>query len=474
MAYSYPGMWALQFMAFYNPEAVGLYFAAHDPEARFKRFGFYGESGSREAELVMQHYPDERLTPGLSYETPYDTAIGLFTGEWWKASEVYREWAIQQKWCRKGPLAERRDIPQWLLETDLWYWNWRHKPHLGSRGTSEDVVPAILNLKQKLDTGMAFHWYEWDGKPFNQDIPPVLPVKRDAGEGLARALDELHDAGVRAIPYINARLWDIESPSWEAEGAATGVCLDQDGEHADRWSLSDGRKWSAMCPHTTLWQEKVRSVCEALVFEYGFDGVYADQITSCFVVPCFASDHDHARGGGNSWYAGYRQMMERIQGETKQRNPEAVYTSESTIDCYLDLFDANLAREANELSVRHDEQWLPIPLFHSVYHDYAITYGSVLQLTEVHPRAFFYGEALVLVGGQQLMVEGYLSADVGTDRYSEYLEYLGGLVQARKRAREYLLFGRWLPPVEMEVDDVEVAWSKDHPQRMYGLRQPHR
>jgi hypothetical protein len=150
-----------------------------------------------------------------------------------------------------------------------------------------------------------------------------------------------------------------------------------------------------MCPYTSLWQEKVKWLCERLVYDYGFDGAYLDQITSCYVVPCFAADHGHPRGGGNTWYAGYRQMMERIQRNIKARRPDAVFTSESTIDCYLDLFDANLAREASEVSTQHSEQWLPIQLFHSVYHDYAITYGTRLQLTEKHPDAYYYGEALV-------------------------------------------------------------------------------
>ena len=176
IAYSYPGMWAMQFMAYYNPKQGGLYVGAHDPDARYKRFGFYGQPGLNQGELVMQHYPDERLTPGLDYETPYDTVIALFRGQWWDASAIYREWALDQEWCRKGPLAGRTDLPQWVLDADLWYWNWRYKERLGSRGTPEDVVPAILDLKRRMGVGTAFHWYEWDGKRFNQDIPPQFPI----------------------------------------------------------------------------------------------------------------------------------------------------------------------------------------------------------------------------------------------------------------------------------------------------------
>jgi hypothetical protein len=155
--------------------------------------------------------------------------------------------------------------------------------------------------------------------------------------------------------------------------------------------------------------------------------------------------------------------MERIQRDIKDQRPYAVFTSESTIDCYLDLFDANLAREASGLSDAHSDQWLPIPLFHSVYHDYAITYGSVLRLTEKFPEAYYYGEALVLAGGQQLMVEDYMAWDIGTDHYADYLAYLRKLVQVRRWARPYLLYGQWMPPLELSADKVEVHWSASKP-----------
>lgn len=459
IAYSYPGMWALQFVAYGNPEVGGIYFAAHDPAARYKRFGFYGHAGSHEGELVMQHYPDERLTPGLDYETPYDTVIALFSGQWWNASAIHREWALEQEWCKKGPLAKRKDIPKWVLDADLWYWNWRPKKHLGSRGMPEDVVPAILELKRMMDVDMAFHWYEWDGERFNKNIPPTFPIPEGFRERLADGINKLHEAGVHAIPYINARLWNMDEPSWEEEGAQEAVCLDQDGEYADIWV----KTWRAMCPYTDLWQKKVKWMCDRLMYDYDFDGIYLDQITSCFVVPCFVAQHGHPSGGGNSWYAGYRKMMELIQSDAKPRRPDAAFTSESTIDCYLDLFDANLAREANEISTRHSEQWLPIPLFHSIYHDYAITYGSVWQLTDTHPDAYCYSEALVLAGGQQLMVEGYLTSDVGTSNYQDYLQYMRRLLQARVSVRPHLLYGEWLPPVTMQVDTVDIKWSDRQP-----------
>lgn len=459
IAFSYPGMWSLQFMAFYNPEHGGIYYAAHDPEARYKRFGFYGNKGEARADLLMQHYPDERIEAGIPYRTPYDAMIGLFRGQWWNASAAYRHWALQQEWCSRGPLNKRSDLPQWLLDTDLWYWNWRPKERTGNHGRVKDLVPAIVDLNRRLGTTMAFHWYEWDSRRFNAQMPEVFPLNGEEAAELASGLAQLHAEGVHAIPYINGRLWTTNHPDWEAKGARL-ACRTPDGEVA--W-YDNHQGTAQICPFTPEWQQVNIDVCKQIVQTYGMDGAYIDQITSCYAVPCFADNHGHPRGGGNTWYVGYRVMMEKLQDDIKSTHSEAAFTSESTIDCYLDLFDANLAREASEMSAAHGEQWLPIPLFHSVYHDYALTYGTAMRLVEQFPDAYYYGEALVLNGGQQLMVEDYMAWDVGTGHYDHYLTYLQTLLEVRHNAHDYLTMGEWVPPVDMDVHNVDIQWSATHP-----------
>jgi hypothetical protein len=100
-----------------------------------------------------------------------------------------------------------------------------------------------------------------------------------------------------------------------------------------------------------------------------------------------------------------------------------------------------------------------IPVFHCLYHDYALSYGTVHQLGGEHPGAYTYGEALILNSGQALMVENYYKEDIGTDRFSRELEYLRRLCQARKRAHKWLTFGRWLPPVDLATDIVRVTFG---------------
>lgn len=464
IAYSYPGMMTMQFLAFYHPERAGIYFGVHDSQANFKRFGAYGEKGEERIALVMQSFPEERIQGGLNYWMPYHAVVGVFTGDWWKASELYRAWAVEQEWCKKGPLRLRRDIPEWIREVDLWYWNYTSQ--YWAYHAPEDLVPAVVELQRRVQSGVCIHWYEWNDWPFNQNIPECFPMTYEWKERMGKGLEELHQAGIHAIPYTNARLWDCTTAAYRAQGGPESVVLDEGGKPTPWVERGHAANWLTMCPYARPWQDKMRLMMKEIVEEVGMDGAYLDQITSSFVVPCFVGAHGHSRGGGNSWYRGYRQMMDAIRTAVNTKRPDVIWTSEDVIECYLDLFDANLSRHAAELSGRFGDGWLPIPMFHSVYHDYAMTYGTVQTLDQPYPDAYYFAEALVFTGGSQPMVCGYFSHHAGTDAFSDYLGYLESLVKARKRARNYLTYGRWMPPVRVDVEDVDVEWSeKSRPKR---------
>ena len=462
VAYSYPGMMTMQFLAFYHPEQAGIYFGAHDPQANFKRFGLYGQPGGDRVDLVMQNFPEERIQGGLDYWMPYPAVVGVFAGEWWKASQIYRQWAIKQEWCAKGPLRFRKDIPEWIKEVDLWYWNYVYR----DQHSPEEIVPAVIHLKERMGTDICIHWYEWNDWPFNENLPESFPMTYDWKDRLLKGLEELHQGGIHAIPYTNARLWDYTTESYRTQGGPESLLLDENSKPTP-WSPGRCATWLTMCPYARPWQEKMQRLMREIVEDTHFDGAYLDQITSSFVIPCFVESHGHPRGGGNSWYRGYRQMMNLIRATINTKHPEVIWTSEDVIECYLDLFDTNLSRHAAEINNRFGDDWLSIPIYHSVYHDYAMTYGTVQTMDQKFPDAYYLGQALVFTGGSQPMICGYFAKHVGTDAFKDYLDYLERMVKIRKRARNYLTYGRWLSPVEIKVEEVDAKWSDEaNPKRV--------
>jgi Domain of unknown function (DUF6259) len=85
--------------------------ATHDAAINVKHFGL--KRCDDFLDLSVEHNYDER--PGLSFELPYETVLGVFHGDWYAAADFYRDWAAKQYWCVKKK-AERHDVPAWLNE----------------------------------------------------------------------------------------------------------------------------------------------------------------------------------------------------------------------------------------------------------------------------------------------------------------------------------------------------------------------
>jgi len=43
----------------------------------------------------------------------FKIAVQAFSGDWYRAAEIYRDWSLEQFWAR-APLHKRRDVPQLL------------------------------------------------------------------------------------------------------------------------------------------------------------------------------------------------------------------------------------------------------------------------------------------------------------------------------------------------------------------------
>ncbi len=105
----YPGQAAMQLMAYYD-ESAGLLEMTTDGNGWVKHFRAGRMAGA--LDLSIEHNPDE--TPGKSFTLPYDIVFEPFRGSWQDAADVYRTWAVQQKWARR-PIADRA-LPRYLTE----------------------------------------------------------------------------------------------------------------------------------------------------------------------------------------------------------------------------------------------------------------------------------------------------------------------------------------------------------------------
>ncbi len=452
IAYSYPGMWTMQFLAYGHPESGGIYFGAHDSQALYKKFGLYagGDTGNHAA-LVMKQYPEDRLAQGRNFYSFFETAVGIYPGEWWNASKIYRNWAVNQTWAKKGPVKDRSDIPEWILNTDLWYWN----HHYDQGGHPKIVIPAIEYLKKYLDANLTFHWYGYNGEQFDTywRYPEMVPDNPDIRERLRTGIEELHKMGVKCLPYINSRLWNPEIKSFRDADGMEQISVDENGNPSHTW----GYIGHTVCPTSKPFHELITSQVERLMKEFGMDGAYLDQLSGCYAAPCFNPGHDHGVGGHDHWHSGYRKLLKTLRAGTKSRNPDAAFSSESTIECFMDLLDIDLARELTNLNLTPgNTPALPVPMFISVYHDYHLTYGSVSKMVKAQPAKYRYAESLCFTAGQQLMIGGFFKGDERRELVASCLKFMKTLTNARKPLRNWLNFGQWLPPVKTTCGKVNL------------------
>ena len=243
IAFSYPGLWAMQFMAFGQPKAGGIYFAAHDGQALYKRFGMYRDGADRKhAALVMKQCPEDRTAAGGKFASFYPTAVGVYQGPWWGASAIYREWAVRQLWCQKGPTKDRKDISDKSRELDLWYWNYKYFTDTRPR----TIVPVIRQLRERTGCNMGFHWYGFNGEMFKRwRVPWGPPDNEDIRNILVRGVRELHELGVLVIPYLDCRLWSSETTSFQDADGMKWIVRGVSGEGTVWPGL--GPAWT-MCP----------------------------------------------------------------------------------------------------------------------------------------------------------------------------------------------------------------------------------
>lgn len=462
IAFSYPGMWTMQFVAYGHPECGGIYFAAHDSDALFKKFGLYVDgSDGQHAALIMKQYPRDRTLAGGDFKSFYPVVTDIYKGDWWGASAIYKQWAIKQKWCAKGPARKRDDIPEWLKKTDLWYWNARQYLSISHADQLDKAFTELIN-RFGLSV-LPFHWYGYTGEfgpLWYWHGPEVYPHDPDIRDELQRCVERFHALNARLVPYVCSRLWHKRSRSFRAAEGEKWMAIDENGKSADEWS----NLFHTMCPTAPAFHDLNCGIINQLIEELRMDGVYMDQVTSCYAVPCFNPAHDHPPGGHDHWCRGYRALAERVRNEMRERKADAIMTSESVIECFLDYFDADLAREISNLKGFCDAPGsLPIPLFHSVYHEYHMTYGSVMSVAEPDMDHFRFAEALCLVGGSQLSITGYANAEVEKAkpriRAEPYLKYYDKLIGAHKAGREWLNGGAWKPPLDISCDRKDIIFD---------------
>lgn len=460
-----------QFTALYGANKRGFFYGSRDPEGWQKRFDLAFNLNERYAQFSLWNAPLNLGDPGEDFKMPFPVAAGFFTGDWYDACQVYREWAIKQVWCRKGTVAQRDDIPQWLkdccivLRQDTRSDALKHGglPMLKNK-SAQNLANNTKNFLRCIDLfgkNTASVWYTWWIKNQSKSTAPIEFLQNtgngndgqlvDPVPGVLEANRKIAAASGYPLAYINGVLYDVGDPE-DFVRAKPAAARDLMG---DIYMKTGDPQACTMCSQATWWRERYGELCRRAIKDFGFKGVYWDSYGKDGY-RCFAADHGHSYGGGTKWIQGERELGAYTRKLMKEADPEAVTSAEASSEEFIDLVDTRLCAVILRSHVA--------PIFSCIYHDYQLFFGRKITTGMDEPEFSMNAGYSFNLGSQfgRYFIHGN-GIDADNAGNTQKTAFLKSLVESKRAAKEFLNLGRMMRPPQMlsELPELTAAvWYK--------------
>lgn len=368
--YDYLGHYP-QIAAFFR-DGVGLYVAAEDPEARQKSLVVKG------ADIRFSTPVEWGGVVGRAAEGPrYPVVIAPLEGDWWSAARRYREFALKQKWCAKGPIKDIPTYPRRMVEIPLWI-NIHGGPAMAS-----NVLTNAKRIFPGFSTGL--HWHLWQHSGHDVNYPEYFPEQ----PGTKACIAFCESIGQEPMPYTNGRLWCASTSGYLM--AEPYAVMNADGKRAVEKYAPWTPPLAVMCPSCPEWHRVLRSFTGRILDELGAKSLFVDQIGAAEGRACYDPSHPHPVGGGGWWYEGYEAALKPIREAYNAKG--AFLTTEGECEAYTGMVDGFL-----QVVGRTPED---VPFMNAVYSGYT-TYFCSPENTDDDPASFRALQTRELLWGNSL------------------------------------------------------------------------
>jgi Domain of unknown function (DUF6259) len=479
----YPGYTFAQFLAYYNDRA-GLYLACLDKAGHIKQVKpVHRKPGIR---LGIAHVGDWPLSG--TRRLNYDIVMGTFTGDWYSAADLYRQWSVQQPWA-STPLHKRSDVPSWLLDSP---------PHVIVRVQGElDSGPAEAN-HEVLPFSRALQPLERLATRLAGPIVPVLMAWERPGPwiypdcfppvGGTQSVQDFailaNQRGWRIGTYCNGTRW-VTGHYWsgydgtdyfEQNDGPASICRLPTGEP---WKENWDASWrpSHPCCVGTRQTRDIMTNCVQTLINMGFDYLqFLDQNVGACAFPCFADSHDHVSMPGLWMTENLRELVTSVRElALREKTRQIVFSVEGPPnEIFIQDFQICDIRVAPpgyrplNTSMRGF-----VPLYHFLYHEFIPIQGAFgvapdpyhLQIRTAY--SFVLGEivgAIMYSDGSLMNKDAemwWASQEPAIGDEEAAIDLLrSATILRRGPARDFLVMGRMLEPTKL-YDAEEVCWENN-------------
>lgn len=464
LAWHYPQL-SLQCAAFYQADGPGFYAASEDREGYRKGFSFWGDGKGR-IDFEFLHSPEQEAAELADFRLPFVAVLGAFRGDWSTAAQIYRDSPSTKFFAERGRL--RRGLtPAWVQETGLWLWN---------RGRSQQVLGPATVARKHVQAPVSILWHWWHNCPYDAGFPEYLPP-REGKEPFKAALAAAQKQDVRAILYMNQRLWGTRTESWAREGAEAFAVKAATGKvPAEVYNVFMKAPCAPMCIATRFWRDKYAGLAQEVLCDLKADGVYMDQVGVW--AQCYDPTHGHIVGPGRYWNDGLAALAADIRDRTSRRGPVAL-GGEYCGEPWIGSVDLSLGLDVSTDRIGISPTWETIPFYLAVYHPSTIVFGSMAGLAhppydekwpqELAPpgrltlldrkfsKQFCLDHARTFAWGMQPMQANFLPSHL--QECPEEMDFVTRMVRTRMQSLKYLLRGTWLraPALDVPREEIDVA-----------------
>jgi hypothetical protein len=467
---SYPGSLSAQFLS-YQDGTAGLYLASEDSQGHPQALAV-----ARRADGFLLYHEFERIGgTRREWESPYPVAVGVAQGTWWDTADQYKRWAVKQPWCAKR-LDQRDDIPAW----------WKQGPAVhvcevrtyDERGVCDgSYYPKLLDhlraFRSKIQGPVVAMLAGWENhrRWTAGDYFPIFDEPR-----ALRVIARMRQEGIRPLFFLSGLYYSFrnvgvdggEIPS--AEKLLPYFVIDERSKKPKATTSDESHG-------DVLWKRQMYEFCVQPSFTRDFycgliDQAHArgvnllqmDQTTQGAGSACYAAGHGHRPGPGLYQAQSFQDLLQRMRRFGKKRDPEFALFHEEPHEELIPYVDGFHVREYSENRwYRSYPGAVGIPLFSYLYHEYALGYGGdSAGLGPADDRRLVRAHAVNLVTGRTPGAAVWSSPQNVAQAHPDQIEILRTHCRLLKTpAREFLLLGRMLHPLPLEVPALTYSFPGD-------------